>query len=613
MASQVVIAPLLAALVTAILALLTRWSPQVQRTLSVAGAVAYVVGVAALFRAVRLDPDNRLVYQVSNWDAPFGITLVADPLSVLLLALAAVVSLVATVYSVRAIDREGQRLSYHALYHFMVVGITGAFLTGDIFNLFVWFEVMLMSSYVLVAFYSGPDSTRAALQYAVLNLLGSAVMLLAIGGLYATTGTLNMADMARRLADPVAYGIDPAPVLGLSAVLLVVFLLKAGVVPFQFWVPDAYRAAPAPATAMLAGVVKKVGVYAVIRLYFTVFAAAPLAVSLPGIEGGPELGFLAFFGPILFLMATASTILGGIGAIDQPDMEGLFAYSSIAQVGFIMLPLAVAATATEPAVRTLGIAAALVYSVNHGLAKGLLFMAVGAVEDAVGSTRLSDLGGLTEAAPVLSGTFLIGTLSLVGIPPLTGFFAKLLVFDTAVRAGAPVALAVALVGAVLTIAYVTRAWNRAFWGEPGPRVRAAAVAALAGAGGDSGDTALADGGQAGDGDDHVGHDDVPSSHEGAHDDHDSHGDDVSAAASIADPVLVTCTLALAVLLVALGIGFDPLYTATTQAASAALDTGAYVDAVDPTTAGEALAGDGGGGGGGHDIETLRDLFGGDGR
>jgi multicomponent Na+:H+ antiporter subunit D len=603
MAPQVVVAPLLAALVTAILALLTRRAPRLQQALSVAGGLAYVVGVAALFRAVRLDADRRLVYQMSNWDGPFGIVLVADPLSALMLTLAAAVSLVAIVYSVRFVSREGQRLSYHALYHFMLVGVTGAFLTGDVFNLFVWFEVMLMSSYVLVAFYSDPDATRAALQYAVLNLIGSAVMLLAIGGLYATTGTLNMADMARRLADPAAFGIDPAPVLGLSAVLLVVFLLKAGVVPFQFWVPDAYRAAPAPVTAVLAGVVKKVGVYAVIRLYFTVFAAAPLTVSLPGLRGSPELGFLAFFGPVLFVLAAASAVLGGIGAIDQPDLEGLLAYSSIAQIGFIVLPLAIAATATDPAVRTVGLAAALVYSINHGLAKALLFLAAGTVEDVIGSTRFSDLGGLAEIAPVLSGAFLIGALSLVGIPPLTGFFAKLLVFDTAVRAGAPLALAVALVGAVLTIAYMTRAWNRAFWGEPGTRVRDAAVAALAvdsdGDGPGEGAT-IADGGHADD-------------HDDAHDDH-GHGDDLAAAAGIADPVLVGCTLSLAVLVVALGVGFDPLYAATEAAAAAALDTEAYVEAVDPAIAGDAIE-SGGGTGDGHDLaERLRDLrHGGDAR
>jgi multicomponent Na+:H+ antiporter subunit D len=589
--AQVVVAPLLAALATAVLALLTRRAPRVQRAVSVLGSVAYVVGVAALFRAVRRAPGDALVYQVSNWRAPFGITLVADPLSALMLALAAVVSLVGAVYSVRFVGADGQRLSYHALYHLMLVGVTGAFLTGDIFNLFVWFEVMLMSSYVLVVFHSGPQQTRAALQYAVLNLVGSAIMLVAIGGLYATTGTLNMADIARRLADPAAYGVNPAPVLGLSAVLLVVFLLKAGVVPFQFWVPDAYRAAPAPVTAMLAGVVKKVGVYAVIRLYFTVFAAAPLAVSLPGIEGSAELGFLAFFGPVLFLAAAASTVLGGVGAIDQPDIEGLLAYSSIGQIGFIVLPLAVAATAVpDPAVasdpgrqsvRALGIAAALVYSVNHGLAKSLLFLAAGAVKDAVGSTRFAHLGGLTEHAPVLSGLFLVGGLSLVGIPPLTGFFAKLLVFDTAVRAGAPLALAIALVGAILTIAYVTRAWNRAFWGNPGNRVRAAAIAL---ANERSGDGAVADGGER------------DARTDGGHDDH--HDDGLDPAVGIADPVLVGCVLVLAVLVVALGVGFDPLYRAVTDAAGAALDTDGYVDAVDPTTVGEALGNETGGGHGG---------------
>jgi multicomponent Na+:H+ antiporter subunit D len=594
--AQIVVAPLLVALGTAILALLTRRSHRLQQAISLLGSLGYVAAVALLFRAVRVDADGYVVYQVSDWGAPFGITLVADALSVLLLALSAAVSLFATVYSIRYMETDEQRLSYHALYHLMIVGVTGALLTGDLFNLFVWFEVMLMSSYVLVVFYSGPEQTRAALQYAVLNLLGSAVMLLAIGGLYATLGTLNMADMARRLADPAAFGVEPAPVLGLSAVLLVVFLLKAGVVPFQFWVPDAYRAAPAPVTAVLAGVVKKVGVYATIRLYFTVFAAAPLTVSLPGLSGSPELGFLAFFGPVLFITATASVIFGGLGAIAQPDIDGLLAYSSIAQIGFIMLPLAVAATV--PAVRTLGLAAALVYSINHGLAKPLLFFAAGAVRDATGTTRFDDLGGLTEFTPVLSGLFLVGALSLVGIPPLTGFFAKLLVFDTAVRAGAPLALAAALAGAILTIAYVTRAWNRAFWGDPGQRVRAAAVA-IVHADDDGGDAAMADGGHADTGDT---------------EDTDEESE-IAALAGIADPVLVGCTFALAVLVVAFGVGFDPLYRAATDAAGAALDTSGYVDAVDPATVDEVLGENGGHGGGTNatnTTEALRAGHGGDG-
>jgi multicomponent Na+:H+ antiporter subunit D len=526
MTEQVVVAPLLSALVAAVLALLLRSYPRLQRGVSVLGGLAYGAGVLFLAARVAADADRRLVYQVSDWTAPFGISLIADPLSVLMLGLTAVVSLAALVYSLYFLDREDARLSYHPLYHFMILGVTGSFLTGDVFNLFVWFEVMLMSSYVLVVFYSGAEQTRAALLYSLLNLVGSAVMLLAIGGLYATTGTLNMADMARRLAEPAAYGIDPAPVLGISAVLLSVFALKAGIVPFQFWVPAAYEAAPEPVTAVLAGVVKKVGIYAIVRLYFMVFAAASVPVSLPGIGGD---SFLSFFGPVLFVTAAASILLGGVGALGQDRMAGLLAYSSIGQIGFVVLPLAVAATAPE--FRVLGVTAALVYAINHGLAKALLFLVGGAVRAGTGTDRLADLGGLAGREPVLAGSFFVGGLALVGIPPLTGFFGKFLVFDIAGRAGSTAGLAVALVGAVFTIAYVTRAWNRGFWGEAGPSV----------------------------------------------------------AASTRRPALVAVVAALAGLIVLLGVGFDPLYAAAENAAEAALDAEGYVSAVDPTTAAEATA------------------------
>ncbi len=516
LAGNAPVGPLLVALTTAILTLGLRGYPTAQRGLSIIGSGLY--GLAVLYLAASVSAGGRLVYQVSDWPAPFGITLVADALSLLMLGLTAVVALAAIAFSIRSIDREDQRLAYHPLFHLMVVGVTGSFLTGDLFNLFVWFEVMLMSSYVLVVFYSGPGETRAALYYAVLNLLGSGVMLLAIGGLYATTGTLNMADMARRLADPAAFGIDPAPVLGLAAILLTVFALKAGVVPFQFWVPAAYRAAPAPVTAMLAGVVKKVGVYAIIRLYFMVFAAAAVPVSLPFVGGGE---FLSFFGPVLFVAASASVLLGGFAAVSQPDLEGVLAHSSIAQIGFILLPLAVAATV--PDLRVLGVTAALVYTVNHGLAKSMLYLVTGAVRSATGSTLLADLGGLVEHDRVLSGAFLIGGLALVGIPPLTGFFSKLLVLDIAARAGSTLALTIAVGGAILTIAYVTRTWNAGFWGPPGERVLGATR----------------------------------------------------------EPALVGITVALAASLLVFGVGFDPLVQAAEAAAGAALDIDGYVEAVGP--------------------------------
>ncbi|WP_136690128.1 complex I subunit 5 family protein [Halorhabdus amylolytica] len=547
MSEHVVVAPLVVALVTAILTLGTRRYPRGQRAVSLLGIGAYAVAVLAL--ASRVVPlgvltgsggtTETLTYQVSNWPAPFGISLVADALSAFMLVLAVAVVVPALVFSALYVEEFAQRVSYHSLFHFMLAGVTGAFLTGDIFNLFVWFEVMLMPSYVLVVFYGRAEHTRAALQYTVLNLLGSAVMLVAIGGIYATVGTLNMADIARRLAHAGEFGIDPAPVLGLGAILFAVFALKAGIVPFQFWVPAAYRAAPAPIAAVMAGVTKKVGIYAIIRLLFTVFGTATVGGGLAPARIAEGLGFgmagksfLGLFGPVLFLMAIGSILLGGLGAVSRNDLDDILAYSSIGQVGFIVLALALAATGPQ-AVRTAGLIAALVYSLNHAIAKSALFLISGTVYEAVGSIRFDALGGLSTRRPILASSFFLGGIALVGIPPLTGFFGKLLVFDTAgkaIVAGEPfagVALIVALAGAVLTIAYVSRAWNRAFWGSPS--------------------------------------DPVTRSYQ---------------------PTALVAVVAAFVLLVAvLGIGFDPVYRAAEAAAHAATDRTEYVEAVAPEVIG----------------------------
>ncbi|MFB6125693.1 MAG: complex I subunit 5 family protein [Halolamina sp.] len=588
-ATQLPVLPLVVALATAVATLLVRPSRRLQRLVSVAGAAAYFAVVAVLFdRVVR--GGDVLVYQVSEWTAPFGIVLVADALSGVVLGLAAVVSLAAVVFAARHLGGADQETAYHPLYHFMMAGVSGAVLTGDVFNLFVWFEVTLMASYVLVVFYSGPQQTRAAIQYVVLNLLGSAVMLLAIGGLYGTTGTLNMADIARRLSDPASYGVDPLPVLGLATLLFAVFALKAGLVPFHFWVPSAYRAAPAPVTAVLAGVVKKIGVYAVVRLYFTVFAAAQVPVSLPGVVGDAEVGFLAFFGPVAFVLAAASVVFGGVGAVGRDDFEGLLAYSSVSQVGFIFLPLAVAATAPDGptgAIEVLGITAALVYAMNHGLAKSLLFLVAGTLADAVGTTDLDRLGGVAPRAPVLTGTAFVGLLALVGIPPLTGFFGKFLVFRVAAEAaaadaaGAALAGAVALGGAVLTIVYASRAWNRAFWGEPStlvaetlPRPGLPIVEPSEG----GSETEV----------------DAPA---------DADGGITASPRTLA--VETTVCVALALSVVGFGVGFEFVYGAAEAAARAAVDTGGYVDAVDPQTFSPSETGGGGEGeGAGHALGTV---------
>ncbi len=533
-ADPVVVAPVLVALVTAVVTLLVP-GRRPRQVVSVVGVAGYAVAVAAVVERVLVSGGrgSRLVYQLSNWQAPVGIVAVADALSAFMLGVAAVVAVPVLVHAVFHVDDAAQSLTFHPLFHFMLVGISGAFLTGDLFNLFVWFEVMLMSSYVLVVFYSGQEHTRAGLQYVVLNLVASALMLVAIGGLYAATGTLNMADMARRLMAPAEYGVAVTPVLGLSAVLFAVFALKAGLVPFQFWVPGAYGAAPAPVAAMLAGVMKKVGVYAIVRLYFTVFGAANLEGT--GVSLGPIQGesLLAYYGPVLFVVAATSIVLGGVGAVSRDRLDDVLSYSSIGQVGFIVLPLALAATATAGTagtfqnVATLGVAATLVYTVTHALAKATLFLASGTIERTAGSDRLEDLGGIAAHSPVFSAAVFVAGLTLVGIPPIVGFFGKFLVFSTALRADSALALAAAVGGAALTVAYFTRAWNRTFWGERGPAVNAA----------------------------------LPRGE-------------------------VAVVVVLGVTLVAVGVGFDPLLRAAEAGAEAALDTGSYVDAVGPAGPGE---------------------------
>jgi multicomponent Na+:H+ antiporter subunit D len=526
---NVVIAPLLVALAAVLATLLTRSRPALQRALSALGGVVYAAAVGWAVRTVVLGATapGAATYQVGDWPAPFGVTLVLDGLSAFMLVVAAAVAVPAVGVSVRFVDRANQRVFYHPLFHLLLLGVTGAFLTGDLFNLFVWFEVMLMASYVFVSFYGGAQHTAAAFRYLVLNVAGSATFLLAVGGLYATVGTLNMADMSRRLADASAYGIDPLPVVGLSALLLATFALKAGLVPFQFWVPGAYRAAPLPVAAMLAGATKKVGMYAIVRLYFTVFAGAGVPIDLPPVDGTSPLAFLA---PVLLTMGVASVLLGGLGAVASPSLEELLAYSSVGQVGFIAVPVGLAAAAESATVRRLGLVAALVYALHHALAKGLLFLSAATVRGATGTNRFAELGGLGRQSPVLSSAVLVGMLSLVGIPPLSGFFGKFLVLDavtSGIAAGGGAAralvLLVLLVGAGLTILYATRAWVGGFWGARSEPVRAATV----------------------------------------------------------DPVQVAILVAVAALVVGVGLGFEPIADFAGTAAEAALDRGAYVEAVAP--------------------------------
>ena len=425
--------------------------------------ILYSVSILFLLLLVQ---DFPISYQFSAWPAPYGISFVADPFSLLLLSITAIISIAVLFYSILTIDAQKQKFSYHAFLHFLLFGVTGALLTGDLFNLFVWFEVTLLTSYVLVTFDSNSQQTRAGMTYVILNLIGGAFMLIAIGGIYATTGTLNLADLSHRLSQPDVYGISIPSVMVFFMILFVVFALKSGLVPLHFWVPLVYQAAPSPISALLSGVVKKVGLYAMIRIFFTVIPPTSISIG--------EISILTIFGFSLLILSFSSIVIGGLSALGQNNMDGLLAYSSISQMGFIMLPLSIAAL--FPAVKGMALIAAIVLSLNHSLAKASLFLVSGHIKNSVGSVTLSDLGGMSTHSPILSISVFISLFSIVGVPPIFGFLGKvyLLILSSNTQSILPnfsiLFISVILVGSLLSLLYAIRLWNTCFWGEVSSKV-----------------------------------------------------------------------------------------------------------------------------------------------
>lgn len=440
--------PVALPLATAVVLLATARWPRLQRALALGAGVAVLATTAALLTSVR--SGGILVHLLSGWPPPYGIILVADLLSATLVLTTAGVFLAALVYSLGYVEEEALRHSYLPVFFFLLTGVNGAFLTGDIFNLFVFFEVMLLSVYPLVVTAEAEglipraEKVEATFKYVILNLIGAAVMLLAIAALYGSTGTLNMADLSVRVQELRAAGAHHLDLVAL--LFVVVFGLKAAVVPFHFWLPDVHPSAPAPISAILSGILIKVGAYGLIRLESLLFVGVPLLQEA------------------ILVLGVATLLLGAVMALGQMDIKRFLAYSSVSQMGFLLLGVGLA-TVT-------GIAAAVFFLVNHALIKSMLFLAAGGVSHVTHERSMDRMGGLQTTSPLLTTAFLIGTMALAGMPPLNGFVSKLLVFQALLEAGRMGYLYVALAGAFLGLAYVFRAWLRVFWGRPRGRGRA---------------------------------------------------------------------------------------------------------------------------------------------
>jgi multicomponent Na+:H+ antiporter subunit D len=424
--------PLLIPLATAVACLLAHGSPGAQRWIGLAGAAALcAAGLALLARVAR---DGVAVMQAGDWPAPFGISLVADLLSALLVALTGVLGLAVAVYSAAMLDPGRERFGYYPLLHVLLLGVCGAFLTGDLFNLYVWFEVLLIASFVLLALGGEPAQLEGAIKYVTINLLSSVLFLVAVGLLYAEVGTLNMADLARRVPSHPQQGLITA----LSMLFLVAFGIKAAAFPLFFWLPASYHTPPAPVSAIFAGLLSKVGVYALLRTFTLIFVP----------EGGPTQA-------LLLAVAGLTMVTGVLGAVAQRELRRILAFESISQVGYMLMGLGL--------LSQLGLAGALFFMLHHGLAKTSLFLVSGLIERRQGTGDLGGLGGLYRSAPALAALYLVAALSVAGIPPLSGFAAKLALVQAGIGGGQGAIVAVALGVSVLTLFVLMRVWSEAFW------------------------------------------------------------------------------------------------------------------------------------------------------
>jgi multicomponent Na+:H+ antiporter subunit D len=440
--------PILVPLVTAAACIVAWRRPLLQRCFAVAGAAGLLGSGLALVAAVR--EQGVFAMRMGNWPAPFAITLVADLYSAAMILVTGVIGLVVAVYSLAGMDMARQSSGYYPLVHFLLTGVSGAFLTGDLFNLYVWVEVMLMASFALLALGGEKKQLQGGIKYVTLNLLASAILLSAVGILYGLAGTLNMADLAQKLEATHRPGL----VTSVAILFLIAFGIKAAVFPLFFWLPASYHTPPAAVSALFGGLLSKVGVYALIRVFTLIFMQDP-----------------AYTHGLIVGISILTMVTGVLGAMAQNDFRRILSFHIISQIGYMTLGLGLAGIAKSHEFARMALAASIYYIVHNIFAKTNLFLVSGVVERLRGTAELKSLGSLYRLNPGLAALFFVSAFALAGLPPLSGFFAKLSVIQAGLAMGAYIAVAVALVVGLLTLYSMLKIWTEAFWKEsPDPVV-----------------------------------------------------------------------------------------------------------------------------------------------
>ncbi|MCA9838329.1 MAG: Na+/H+ antiporter subunit D [Trueperaceae bacterium] len=429
--SWLLVLPIIIPLVTAAVLFAFGKRTEWQKNFSFASTLFLLL--TGILLLVQVAKDGILVAQMGSWRAPFGISLVADLLSAIMVLITGVMGFAIAIYARKDIGPRLEHLGFHPVYHVLLAGINGAFITGDLFNLYVWFEVLLISSFVLLTLGGNKAQLKGGVHYVLINLFSSLLFLTAIGILYGLTGTLNMADLARQLA-----GLPAGLVTTVAILFLIAFGVKAAVFPLFFWLPSSYHTPPMATTAIFAAMLSKVGVYALVRAFTLLFTQDP-----------------GYTHNLLAWIAALTMFTGVLGAAAQTDIRKILSFHSISQIGYMIMGLALFSS--------LGFIGAVFYIVHHSIVKASLFLVAGLIKREGGSFELSELGGLYKRKPLLAVLFLILAFSLAGFPPLSGFWAKLIVIRAGLEAEAYWLVAVSLVVGLLTIYSMTKIWQAVFW------------------------------------------------------------------------------------------------------------------------------------------------------
>jgi len=401
-----------------------------------ANATMLFLLVYAVISAKPLIANGGVIQQAFWFGAPLNIRLLLDGFSLFMLFTISLVSFAVTVYSINYMEHYGAKANYYALLLLMIAGMNGLVLASDLFNIYLFLEVAAVASYALVAFGRGHDELEASFKYLMLSAVASAFILLSIAVIFALTGGVSFGTVAHGLET-----LNVRFVVGFcSGLFLMGFGLKAALVPFHSWLPDAHPSAPAPISAMLSGLLIKVsGVYAMMRVFLNVFGLTPALTT------------------VLAVLGIASIFVGALAALGQNDIKRMLAYSSISQIGYVVLGLGIGTP--------LGILGGLFHLFNHALFKSLLFLNAGAIEQSTGTRSLDKMGGLARVMPVTAATSAVASLSIAGVPPLNGFWSKLLIIIALVQAKMVLLAVLAVLGSVVTLWYYLVLQHQAFFGK----------------------------------------------------------------------------------------------------------------------------------------------------